>query len=177
MSTRCVVCVSLGILTASSTITHAQGAPGPERVRLSSRGDRRIGTLMSANQDSIVIRDDASRRVATPSFAVTAFERSDGRHGHAGTGAWVGALCGFAVGALVVREQGAGGLAGYDASDAAPLVVGPLIGTGVGALVGTFIRTEQWAPVPRPWRITIDPEGPTRLALSIPLGDPVPPGQ
>lgn len=177
MSTRCVVCVSLGILTISSTITHAQGAPGPERVRLSSGGDRRIGTLVSANQDSIVFRDEASRRVATPSFAVSAFERSDGRHGHPGTGAWVGALCGFAVGVLVIREQGGGGFGGVDASDTAPLVVGPLIGTGAGALVGTFIRTERWVAVPRPWRFTIASEGPVRLALSIPLGDPVPPGQ
>lgn len=165
-------------LFAIPGIAGAEGARFQgERVRLRLAGDYQIGALVRADHDSVVIRHEDGGILAARSDVISALERSEGSRGHPGIGALVGAVCGLVVGAIIVREEGGSTtlLGGVGTGNVTPIMIGPLLGAGVGALAGTYIRTEQWVPMPRPWNTT--PDASIHVALTIPLGVPARAGQ
>lgn len=98
--------------------------------------------LLGQDRDSLRVETDSnSAPVAVARTDVTSIEARLGRHGHAGSGALAGLVCGGIVGAAAGSSceddfvcPGAGGGA---------LLLG---GTGLvfGALIGVLIRSERW---------------------------------
>jgi len=113
-------------------------ASGPKRL---------VGSLMRLTADSAAVYDDErAETVAVALDAVRGIEISHGRHGHGGRGALIGLAAGLAGG--VASESSGGDYKGLAVG--ALGLGGALVGTGVGALVGSLIRSERWGPARLP---------------------------
>jgi hypothetical protein len=131
------------------------------RVRLMKVGADRwtVGKLILPPRDSVrLLAADSgdTLAVATPSLA--RFEVSKGRHRQTARGAWigaaVGALAGFATG-LATYEDCSGFCPAPDPGRGGSALIGAVVfgalGAGIGALTGSQITAERWAPLPQPW--------------------------
>lgn len=104
------------------------------------------GTLTAISGDSITVLPTGGVHQVMPLQAVTRFEVSRGRRGHARTGLAVGAIVG--VVALVAFGDDCEDTYVTDCDAVAPLA--PLAIAfygGLGALVGHWIKTERWERV------------------------------
>lgn len=131
------------------------------RVRMATVtfGDQRvdlIGHLTNLNTDSVVVRAPDGTRMAVPIASLQRFELSQGVHNYLRKGAWYGLAGGIAGGVgsalfLVCGERRCQNVGDSRAQYAFILGLGGgLVGTGIGALVGSLIRTERWHEVPLP---------------------------
>ncbi len=149
------------------------GSPqAPDRV---CRSD---GTLTRLSGDTIVVEADDSRS-AHPLESVSRVEVSTGTKSHWLTGAAIGFVVGGTVAYVALSSGGSTSICDQSANQDAASVgecialstaVGGLPGFGVGALVGTFIRSERWQEVPlNRLRVSAGPEPGAgfRLAVSI----------
>ena len=131
------------------------------RVRFMMTGGDQwtIGNLLGPPRDSVRLLGDPGRdtlAVATASLA--RFEVSKGRHRQAGRGATIGALVGVVAGAalgLATYEECSGFCPAPDPGRGGSAMIGGilfgLLGAGVGAITGSQIKAERWAPLPQPW--------------------------
>jgi hypothetical protein len=93
--------------------------------------------------------------VATASLA--RFEISKGKHRQTGKGAWIGAAVGAVVGVVLgaaTYEECNGCLTPDPGLGGSALIGGGLLGllgAGIGAITGSQITAERWAPLPQPW--------------------------
>jgi hypothetical protein len=114
-----------------------------------------VGTLVSADADSLRFTTDTSGIIAIPTGSVTRFERSRGRRSNAGRGAVIG---GLSVGGAVlilgigasVESSGWGPDIGAEEVALGTLIMGAA-GAGLGALVGAASRGERWEPLTIPY--------------------------
>ena len=116
--------------------------------------DQFIGTLRGRRDDDVVIRvDSPATELAVPVNSVRRIEVSLGRHGRAGRGALIGlgagALGGVLAGLIVCAGDNCE-TSGLDGETGIVSMVlglgGAVVGTGVGALTGSLIRSERWRP-------------------------------
>jgi len=118
-----------------------------QRVRLTLDGGRPsvVGLLVAQDGDSLRVQPyPDSALVGVHRAGVTSIEVSEGRHGHAGSGALVGLLVGGALGA-VAGASCSGEFLCFGAGGSAVLVGAG--GAAFGALVGVFTRSERWERV------------------------------
>lgn len=124
--------------------------PG-ERIRVTVpevQLERLVGELLRLDQDCLVV-ESKGRRWTLPRHGVTELETLGGRHGHALRGALIGGLlAGGFVGQDMLRKPGqCEGSGPYGERCVAFLAGSFLAGAGLGALVGTAIRHDEWRPV------------------------------
>jgi hypothetical protein len=144
-----------------------------EEGSTSARKRRITGTLVSMSVDSVVIQnanDDGQQ--SFPAASVRTFDVSTGRRSMVAQGALIGGLglgTGLAIqsyieesrcpsqnppGGWKLRECGSpGGMA------AVAFILNGAVGAGAGALIGAFIHTDRWQPVPNHVRGAVLPSG------------------
>ena len=127
-------------------------APGT-RVRItapSAGADRLIGTVVPSPIDTLMVRPAARMTaVAIPLASVTRLEVRFGQKSHLLLGAAIGFVAGAAslgIGSAVVCKREDSDCAKYQTVSLTAL--GGLSGGAVGALLGSFIRTDRWDRVP-----------------------------
>lgn len=150
------ICIAAAAADVAAQDTTSLGPLGI-RLRLSNRAltTTHYGSLARLGPDTIFLIDDETRSMAaTPLSSVGRFEISRGRHGRAGRGALIGFIAGTTLGAGLTLlgcgadkcESSGGDWAGFFALTMG--VAGGLAGTGVGAIIGSFIKTERWEEIP-----------------------------
>jgi hypothetical protein len=107
-----------------------------------------VGTLVSADADSLRFTTDTSGVVAIPTGSVTRFERSRGRRSNAGRGALLGGVIGGAAGLILgigaeADNSDWGIQIGAEGIALATLFMGAA-GAGFGALIGAASKGEHW---------------------------------
>jgi len=154
------------MLPAQDSVVVRPGA----RVRLTTGAGRFVGTWEGSAHDSLTILDARRTTVRVVAFdAVSALEISRGRRRRTGRGALIGFVSGTTAGlvtALVFCRNGCG-----EFNTFIPVALGgagAVVGTGVGALIGSQIRTERWESVPvGALRIGLIPQRSRRLGVGI----------
>ena len=101
-----------------------------------------IGELVRLDQDSLVLERDG-QLWAVPRTLVIRTESFNGTRGHARGGAWIGGL----AAAAWVAASGSECSGSYSALCAPGFVVVTLAGAGVGAMIGTAFRRDEWIVV------------------------------
>jgi len=142
--------------------------PPGSRVRVSMvdghpdpTSQRQVGTLVSLSEASVVIQNGSGTQETYAIASVETLEVSMERRSRMGRGALIGGLGLGAVGAVSsyieesrcepqllfgVPSGGCGSPAGFAVLG---FVVSGAVGAGVGALIGSAIRTDRWQTVPR----------------------------
>lgn len=152
---RCLPPVCL-LLLWTQVAAGQELAPG-ERVRVTTTGPEpvvAVGQLVRLDGDSLGVETAGGR--LTMSARDVIVERSEGYHRHTLAGAGIGALLVGGVLAFDYRRspgqcEGSGN---YGQLCAIVLALGVVAGAGLGALVGTAIRHEDWLSIsldPGPW--------------------------
>ena len=149
---------TLALCAAIPTSLLSQVIPPGTVLRVRLKGDpQRVlyGTLVRVQQDTVVLRprnDSASALTPVPLANVARVDISQGKHGHAKAGAFVGCGLGALAGGVVFAafRDMFGTASESDKTGAAVLggVVGGAGGAMVGALVGWGIRSEGWKSAP-----------------------------
>jgi hypothetical protein len=132
------------------------------RVRLMRVGADRwnVGNLLMQPRDSVrLLAGGSGDTLAVATASLARFEMSKGRHRQTGKGAWIGAAVGTVVGAVLgfatYEERGDRGSLVLDPGPGGSALIGGgllgLLGAGIGALTGSQITAERWAPLPQPW--------------------------
>lgn len=158
-----IATVAALLVLLASTSQAQQGSSAQARVRIStivfgSDPFQLTGTLVRLDPDTLAIEQEHDRtRIAVPVAAIRRFEMSAGQRTRTGKGALYGLIGGVVGGAgsvvlLCALDEdgcdepgsplGTGGVAAFGAT-----IVGlglGLVGTGVGAIVGSRIRSERW---------------------------------
>jgi hypothetical protein len=145
-----------------------------------------IGALQGRRDDDVVIRiRPPGSELAIPIRSVARIEVSQGRHGHAGRGALIGlgsGMLGGVLAGLIVCSGSNCESSGIDGETGIVSIVlglgGAIVGTGVGALTGSLIRSERWRTISvqdLPYGEALSPEDGIRLGLTLPIWsrDPV----
>lgn len=150
MLSGCGLLLGAGTLPAQS-LAGAFVRPG-DRVRvttyqMASSGERQVGVLQQMFRDSVTVDWASGARETFPLHRVRRLDVSEGRGSFVGLGMVGGFLGGAVTGAVV-------GTASWDGTDsyrglavAASSVVGALVGTVAGGLIGAVGRRERWARV------------------------------
>ncbi len=135
-------------------------APVGSRVRVTTSAEpasELVGAVEAWGPASVTVREESAEPLATqvPLSDVARLEMSRGSQGHAGTGAWIGGGIGLAAGvALAIFAAGADddGLDNLGGTSGVILGVGATtaLGAGVGALIGSAVRTERWEEISIP---------------------------
>ena len=170
-------------------LTHVRlSVTSPESIRVLAgspltakqlRRDQFIGTLQGRRDDDVIvgIRSPESE-LAIPIRSVTRLEASLGKHGRAGRGALIGmgaGLVGGVAAGMIVCAGGNCESSGFTHETAIVSTVlglgGLVVGTGVGAITGSLIRSERWRAIPvqdLPYGDGLSPENGFRLGLALP---------
>ena len=150
------------VLTAAESLASQEPAAlqADARVRLMMVGADRwsVGNLLMQTRDSVrVLAGESGDTLAVATTSLARFEMSKGRHRQTGRGASIGGIVGALAGAalgLATYEECNGCLA-PDPGRGGSAMIGAaalgLLGAGIGALTGSQITTERWAPLPQPW--------------------------
>jgi hypothetical protein len=162
---------------------HAQDSPLiPLGVRVRVResapgGQTTFGTLVGVTRDSITLSPrelNDERAFALASLSEVAVSR--GRHSRTGRGALIGLITGTVAGVasgLILCshedcESSGGDFAGL--ATATLGLGGALVGTGLGALIGSFVRTERWENIPLGlFTLRGGPASGVRMVVSLPF--------
>ena len=150
-------------------------APG-QQVRATAREFglvRAPATIESINGDTLVLRSGATRLV--PLASVERLEVYAGRRSHWLLGGGIGLVVGAGVTYTVLRSGGSTALCNQsqnqDAMNSgeclALAAAGGVVGAGLGALVGAFIKSDRWEDVsPDRFRLGLAPRPSGGLTLS-----------
>ena len=147
--------VTLTVLAACSSTQTQTGLSLGDRIRItpSDPAEERFGgSYQDAREESLVVVGEGDT-ITIPISQIATLERQEGTRGRTGPGAFIGLLGGAAIGVGVARGgECEGSSAGDTELEGLCRVVvigmGVLGGTALGALVGSFIRTENWVVVP-----------------------------
>lgn len=133
-----------------------------------------MGTFVRSPRDSITIAA-ADSTLSYGLDAVTRLEVSEGYRSHWLVGAGVGFVAGAGITFLVVNGGSTSICDRSDNQDAASsgeciglVALGGVAGAGVGAIIGSLIRTERWQDVPvERVRVGLAPRGGVDLGLVV----------
>ncbi len=121
--------------------------PESSPERSTPRISQLVGTVADWSQDAVLVEASGTEQ-RIPLDQIEKVEISLGESSNIGTGAWVGALAGLAIGigAGVACASGEDCAAGT--SDAAVILGAGFaiaaLGTGIGAGIGAAVKTERW---------------------------------
>ncbi len=160
-------------LLGSTQRLAAQESPAPQpgsrmRVRPADTAPAKwlVGDVRQQSGDSVVLRVEGQEQPLRLAWAdVSAAEVSGGHRSHALTGALVGGGVGLGLAALLSTDPE---MVTDLMPTAAGFAIAFLVPTGLGALIGTAVRTERWRPYNLPrgslrsggsnrWLVTINP--------------------
>lgn len=149
---------TLALCAAITTTLASQVIPPGSVLRVKLKGDPQtvlFGTLVRVQRDTVSLRpryDPAATLTTVPLANVAGVDISQGTHGHAKTGAFIGGGLGALTGAVIFAGyRDMFGLASESEKAGAALLGGVVCGAGgaaVGALVGSVIRSEGWKSAP-----------------------------
>lgn len=148
----------LGCLLPTGASAQVFLPPAGARVRVTlTSSEKLVGTLSGAHRDTLLVRPvDAQEARAFPLGTLTRLEVSRGIRTRTGRGALIGLVSGAAAGAAGGMIVCAGDNCAHNGEDLTTLVpvamgIGAgVVGAGVGALLGSGVRGEDWATVPLP---------------------------
>jgi len=128
--------------------------PG-QRIRVTAPdvlAERQVGQLLWLDVDSLVLGSVSApitQRWVIPPESITQLEASEGRHGHAGRGFFLGAGVGLVGGLIGISGQGTCTGSGNYGEMCAMIVTGSAITGGLlGLLIGAATRSERWVSIP-----------------------------
>ncbi len=171
-----LVPLSCVLVVSGIAAQDAPAIPLGVRVRVQGSPPRReatTGTLLGLTRDSVLLATgdpNVRRAFALASLSEVAVSR--GRHSRTGRGALIGLISGTVAGVasgliLCVHadcESSGGDFAGLAAATLG--LGGALVGTGLGALIGSFIHTERWESMPLGHlRLGVGPPGSLRIGV------------
>jgi hypothetical protein len=133
-------------------LVRAEQLSAGTRVRVHTRVQGKvIGHLVRVTTDSIVFRsaNEADAELALPAAAVNRLDLSTGRRSRKGRGALIGLVVGTVGGYLVLLRLCSDACIGAWPLLGVP-VAGALVGAGMGATIGSGVRTERWRRVSWP---------------------------
>ena len=149
---------TLALCAAGTTSLPGQGIPPGTRLRVRLKGDPQtvlFGTLVRVQRDTVLLQppyDPAATLTTVPLTNVAGVDISQGTHGHAKTGAFIGGGLGALAGGVIFAGfRDMFGLASGSEKAGAALIGGVVGGAGgaaVGAIVGSVIRSEGWKSAP-----------------------------
>jgi len=122
------------------------------RIHFSVPGapSRLEAVYLETGRDSLFVRQQTSTSRGLSWSSIQGIERFDGRRGHGGGGALIGATAGLAVGILAgataKRESQF-----FQINTGGVVLIATLItgaGAGLGALIGSTVRSDRWETVP-----------------------------
>jgi hypothetical protein len=149
-----------------------EGAPAASQARSACRSE---GTLVRLHADTIALAA-AGASVSHGLSAVSRVEVSRGYRTHRLPAAGAGFLLGAGVTFVVLNSGGSTSLCNQSANQDAMspgeclglTALGSVVGAGLGALVGGWIRTERWDDVPvERLRVSLGPQRDRLLGLSV----------
>lgn len=124
-----------------------------------------VGSLLSATRDSVRVRLlPSSEPTSLANERIQTLAVSAGRHGHAVQGLIIGSASGLVIGAVGGYASGDDppqtfmGMTKGEKARLAAAVLG-VVGAGAGALIGHFVKTEEWRTVALPVQVSIAPTG------------------
>jgi hypothetical protein len=134
-----------------------------------------IGTVVDVALDTLIVLSEREEVLAYRSSDLWKIEVSEGEKKKTFLGLWAGAGVGLATGLLICAadEANCETWSGTGDATAAVVLLTTVLGGGVGALVGSLIKTERWEeasfPNPPPVAFGIGKDGSVRLAFSLRL--------
>lgn len=178
--------VTLGIIAGLPGTSQAQQAPRPVvtpqglplargarvRIKASNLVAPLVANYLEVRSDTLILFEESAGR-GVWSFALAQVERLETTTGdQRGHRRYIlrGAAYGFAGGAVAgFLFASSSKPSDPDREYSRPLsaFVGGALGAGVGALIGSRIVAEGWAPVPLPRRVSIGPDAQGRLRLGL----------
>jgi hypothetical protein len=109
-----------------------------------------VGNVVRVSADSlVVVPEDAPNELVLSASNVRRVDVSLGRRARTGRGALVGLLGGAVLGTVALAYFCSDSCIGAVALAALP-PGGALVGAGIGAVIGSLVRTERWRSVS--WR-------------------------
>jgi hypothetical protein len=151
VTTGVILCTIVSISSTSEAQSIATGT----RVRILSGDSLTAGHVVQSTPDSIVVGRDGGGHLALSWNDVDRTDYSAGTRGNAGRGALVGAglMSLFAIGSVAFEgtDDDESAFRGDEWGAEILIIVLPLfaaVGAGVGAIVGSMIRTERWHMLP-----------------------------
>ena len=170
----------LVLLPAVAVAQRPDLSPG-QRVRVTAPDlglGRAHATFEAIDGSDLVIRTDATRRV--PLASVARLEAYAGRRSHWLLGAGIGFVVGAGATYVLLNPPGTNSTALCDQSANQDAIgsgeclgltaLGGVVGGGLGALVGMFIKSDRWTDVPRErLRLTVVPQRHGRFAVGASL--------
>ncbi len=144
---RRIVTLVGALLAAAPLGAQQPEVPRPgDRVRVDIQGQPwAVWTLASVDSAALVLTHPGQGTTSVPFDLIRRLDVSMGRKSANALGAGVGAALGGAVGALVGARS-----TSSDPGNAAlgHALIGVAGGALVGALVGSFLHTDRWVPMP-----------------------------
>ena len=154
----------LALVTMAMLVPASQAAAQPagtvakgSRVRLESASvtpHKLSGTVVELDETTLKLRTDSGSSVVVPRGAISKLDVMVSRGSNWKAGALIGAAVGFLTDSGSPSKcSGSLGCIGPDPNDAA--AAGVVVLAGVGALIGSLIWKETWAPVESSPRFTV----------------------
>ena len=143
--------VTLTVLAACSSTQTQTGLSLGDRVRITPSDpaeERLVGSYEDGRDESLVVVGEGDT-ITVPISGIATLERQEGTRGRAGPGAFIGLVGVGALGVVVAQDCATG--SSDDLEDVCKVFVigaGAIGGALLGAIVGSFIRTENWVVVP-----------------------------
>ena len=178
-TTRLVSIFALVLITVASNSAMlaaqrtASLTPGARvRVRFKATTQPIVGILDTISRDTVRLGPEgehAASRVAVST--IEGIDVSRGQHSNVGKGAvWGGAIVGgmgLITGVALASDQGS--LVSITGGEAVELTVASTaLGAGVGALIGSLVRSEKWEAVPLS-TLQVAPVSLNRVAITLSL--------
>jgi hypothetical protein len=166
MSTLVMV---MGLIPGSPAVLTAQtteaAVPPGSRIRVTASSAPyapQLGVLQAWQPETLVLDRPGLEPLTVPLPDVVKLEISRGKKGHWLTGTLFGTAVGIGTGLIIANassvtdESPNDPLTGFAAAmaeegmDIATVLVSTVAGAGLGALVGSLIKTESWEEIPMP---------------------------
>ncbi len=152
-----VAALAVTTWSCSGYVADTSIAPG-DTVRVTAPSmdmDDSIGTVAALETDTLTVKvEERADALYVPLADITKLEVRHGQRSRAGKGALIGLGVGAAAGVTLAFVACAGKECYSDSNDATGVVAlifgagGALLGAGIGAIIGSSIKTDRWESVP-----------------------------
>ena len=151
LARRVIAALTLTVLAACASAQTQTGLSLGDRVRITPSDpavERLVGSYADRRADGLVVVGEGDT-ITIPTSGIATLERQEGTRGRGGVGSIIGLFGVGAIGVVVAQDCATG--SSDDLEDVCKVFVigaGAIGGALLGAIVGSFIRTENWVVVP-----------------------------